>query len=64
MVEFHFVLAAQVAAHLSSEAFRTKILKRKAHGGSGIIINAGGPALLSSAIVALKVKCLQASASN
>jgi hypothetical protein len=45
----------QVKAFLDTAAFVSQQAARKAHGGRGIIINAGGPHLLSSAIVTIKV---------
>lgn len=45
----------QVKAYLASPEFAAKKAARAASGARGIIINAGGPALVSSAIVTLKV---------
>lgn len=45
----------QVKAYVSSAEFAAQQAERKARGGRGIIINAGGPHLLSSALVAIKV---------
>jgi hypothetical protein len=45
----------QVSAYLASRAFAEKQAARKTSGTRGIIINAGGPDLLASAIVTLKV---------
>lgn len=51
---FHFLI--QVEAYLNSAKFAAKQAARKASGGRGIIINAGGPQLISSTIVTLKVR--------
>lgn len=48
-------LATKVKAYLNSGAFAAQQAARKARGGRGIIINAGGPQLLSSALVAIQV---------
>uniref|UniRef100_A0A383VV11 Mannosyltransferase putative-domain-containing protein n=1 Tax=Tetradesmus obliquus TaxID=3088 RepID=A0A383VV11_TETOB len=45
----------QVSAYLASPEFKAKVAARKARGQRGIIINAGGPNLISSTIVTLKV---------
>jgi hypothetical protein len=50
----------QVKAFLGTVAFASQQAARKANGGRGIIINAGGPHLLSSAIVTIKVMHMQA----
>lgn len=46
---------SQVKSFLGTAAFASQQAARKANGGRGIIINAGGPHLLSSAIVTIKV---------
>jgi hypothetical protein len=48
-------LQAQVSAYLASPQFKARVAARKARGQRGIIINAGGPNLISSTIVTLKV---------
>lgn len=45
----------QVEAYLNSAEFAAKQAARRARGGRGIIINSGGPQLISSTIVTLKV---------
>lgn len=45
----------QVSAYLLSPDFRAKVAARRAAGRRGIIINAGGPHLVASTIVTLKV---------
>jgi hypothetical protein len=55
MKVFKTHLAVQVKVYLKSGDFAAQQAARKARGGRGIIINAGGPRLLSSAMVAIKV---------
>ncbi|KAF6241948.1 mannosyltransferase putative-domain-containing protein [Scenedesmus sp. NREL 46B-D3] len=50
----------KVAAYLSSSEFKAKVAAKKARGQRGIIINAGGPNLISSTIVTLKAARLEA----
>jgi hypothetical protein len=45
----------QVETFLQSSTFAAKQAARRQQGGRGIVINAGGPHLLSTAIVTIKV---------